>query len=80
MIMKRTSRSKPMSEHRDDLLSEYDFDYQKASPNRFAPKIPEGSRIVVLEPDIAKVFTTAESVNAILRALIVTMPKEINTR
>jgi len=57
------------------MLPEYHFDYRKARPNRFAPKIPEGSRIVVLEPDIAKVFTTPESVNAVLRALIAAIPK-----
>jgi hypothetical protein len=37
-------------------------------------KYPAGSRVVVLDPDIAKVFTTAESVNAVLRALLATMP------
>ena len=38
-------------------------------------KIPEGGRVVVLDPDIAQVFTTPESVNAVLRALIATMPR-----
>jgi hypothetical protein len=57
------------------MQAEYQFDYTKARPNRFAPKIPEGSRVVVLDPDIAQVFTSPESVNAVLRALIATMPK-----
>jgi hypothetical protein len=30
---------------------------------------------VLLEPDVAAVFATPESVNAVLRALIVNMPK-----
>jgi hypothetical protein len=30
---------------------------------------------VVLDPDIAEVFTTPQSVNTVLRALITTMPK-----
>lgn len=59
----------------DDMPAEYQFDYTKARPNRFAAPIPEGSRVVVLDPDIAKVFTSPESVNAVLRALIATMPK-----
>ncbi len=58
----------------DDLLPEYHFDYSKARPNRFAASPPPGSRLIVLEPDIAQIFTTAESVNAVLRALILTMP------
>jgi hypothetical protein len=58
----------------DELLPEYQFDYGKARPNRFAASCPPGGRLVVLEPDIARVFTTAESVNSVLRALISTMP------
>ncbi len=58
----------------DELLSEYHFDYGKARPNRFAASCPPGGRLIVLEPDIAQVFTTAESVNLVLRALLTTMP------
>ena len=43
--------------------------------DRFAGDHKPGSRIVVLDPDIAEVFTTQESVNVVLRALIATMPK-----
>jgi hypothetical protein len=66
----------PNMHDQDDMAGEYRFDYTKARPNRFAATMAEGSRIVILEPDIAKVFTTPESVNAVLRALIATMPKE----
>jgi hypothetical protein len=58
----------------DDLLPEYDFDYRQARPNRFAAPLEDGSLVVVLAPDIAKVFTTPESVTQVLRALIATMP------
>ncbi len=58
----------------DDLLPEYDLDYSKGRPNRFAGKIDKSQVVVMLEPDIAEVFTTPESVNAALRALILTMP------
>ena len=71
--MKKTSNSN--QENDGDMLEEYQFDYSKARSNRFAPKIPEGGRVIVLDPDIAEVFTTPESVNAVLRALIATMPK-----
>jgi len=35
-----------------------------------------GSRIVLLDPDVAEVFTTPESVNSVLRALLATMPSK----
>ncbi len=62
----------------DDLLAEYQFDYSKARPNRFVSSCPPGGRLVVLDPDIARVFTDAESVNSVLRALITTMPPTIS--
>lgn len=60
----------------DELLAEYHFGYKKAKPNRFAtheetPRL----KVVVLDEDVAQVFTTPESVNKVLRALIKTMPK-----
>jgi hypothetical protein len=72
--MKKTSTSSDIAQD-DDMQAEYQFDYTKARRNRFAAPIPEGGRVVVLDPDIAKVFTSPESVNAVLRALIATMPK-----
>ncbi len=60
----------------DDLLPEYSFDYQKAKPNRFT-KRSEAKRlnIVVLDEDVARVFTSPEAVNKVLRALIESMPQ-----
>ena len=63
-----------MSNISDELKSEYIFDYGQAKPNRFAA-VPAGSCVVLLEPDVAEVFATPEQVNAVLRALIATMPK-----
>lgn len=57
------------------MRPEYDFDYRKARPNRFAQRVSKDHRIVVLDPDISRVFPTSESVNTVLRALITTMPK-----
>jgi hypothetical protein len=73
--MKKESASDKPADDTDDLLPEYHFDYRKAKPNRFAAQIEDGSLIVVLEPDIAQVFTTPESVKKVLRALIEAMPK-----
>ena len=74
-IMKRTFLTKSHDSVSDDMLPEYKFDYRKARPNRFAERIYKDRRLVMLDPDISKVFTTSESVNAVLRALIITMPK-----
>jgi hypothetical protein len=58
----------------DEALSEYDFDYKKAKPNRFAGRI---SKERVLDPDVSQIFTTPESVNTVLRALIAAMPESL---
>ncbi len=60
----------------DELLAEYDFDYQKAKPNRFASRSETKKlTVVVLDDDVAQVFSTPESVNKVLRALIESMPQ-----
>ena len=56
------------------MPTEYRFDYKKAKPNRFAEKMKSEPVIVILDADVAKVFTTAVEVNAALRALISAMP------
>lgn len=58
----------------DDMRPEYHFDYSKARPNRFVDQVKSGARAVLLDPDVAEVFTTPEAVNTVLRALIQTMP------
>jgi hypothetical protein len=73
--MKKTEEYKLKEIMSDDMLPEYDFDYSKARPNRFAERIYKDRLVVILDPDISKVFTTTESVNAVLRALISTMPR-----
>ncbi len=57
----------------EDLLPEYNFDYSKAKPNRFAPKVIN----VTLDEDVAKVFTNSESVNKALRAILTALPKQL---
>jgi hypothetical protein len=62
----------------DDLLPEYDFDYTKAKPNRFVARVNQPLlKVVVLDEDVAQVFTTPESVNKVLRGLIESMPRSI---
>ena len=68
----RAAKGQPAT---DEMRREYRLDYDKAKPNRFAAAGGEGRAVVVLDPDIAEVFTTPESVNNVLRALITTMPR-----
>jgi len=56
--------NKPMKND-PDLLDEYDF--SNAEVGRYAKRYAEGSNVIVLDPDIAAVFKTAEAVNAVLR-------------
>jgi hypothetical protein len=72
--------SKMPSDHtynpEDELLAEYRLDYKKAKPNRFATRNERQKvTVVVLDPDVAKVFSTSESVNQALRTLIDSMPQ-----
>ena len=53
----------------DELLPEYDLDYSKSKPNRFAEKYNQMQRTVVLDSDVAEDFPSAEAVNEALRFL-----------
>ena len=74
--MKKTVKSaKARKSTRVELRAEYQFDYRKARPNRFARRGTKAPLIVALDPDVAKVFATSESVNHALRALMTALPK-----
>ena len=73
--MKKPSTAKARSDKSEDMLPEYDFDYSKSRPNRFAGRISKERVVVLLDPEVSKVFTTPESVNTVLRALITSMPE-----
>jgi len=49
------------------MLDEYDF--RGGVRGKYAARYAEGSNVVLLDPDVAKVFPDAESVNQALRAL-----------
>lgn len=53
----------------DELRPEYRFDYRRSKPNRFAERLSQGAVAVVLDPDVASVFRTSESVNSLLRSV-----------
>lgn len=61
--MKKAKREKD-----SDMLPEYDFSQRVRG--KYAKRYAEGSNIVVLSPDMAKIFRTSESVNEALRTLV----------
>jgi hypothetical protein len=63
-----------------DIREEYAFDYKKARKNRFAGRVNKDQLIVMLDTDVSKIFTTPESVNQALRAIITAIPKTTTKR
>ncbi|HEY3412963.1 MAG TPA: hypothetical protein VGM51_07895 [Armatimonadota bacterium] len=51
-----------------------DDDWANAKPNRFADRFGDAVSVVLLDPEVAEVFTTPAAVNNALRALIEAMP------
>ena len=47
--------------------------------NRFAERMGKETVTVVLDPDVAAVFTTSESVNELLRSVIAALPTRVRT-
>lgn len=70
--MKKTAKRRKELRDKDELLPEYRFQRSKLKPNRFAARMPAETIAVVLEPDVAAVFKSAKTVNALLRSVIST--------
>jgi len=50
------------------MLEEYDF--SKGVQGKYAKSYAEGTNVVIIEPDVAKVFPDHDSVNQALRSLV----------
>jgi hypothetical protein len=50
------------------MLEEYDF--SKGVQVKYAKSYAEGTNVVIIEPDVAKVFPDHDSVNQALRSLV----------
>lgn len=46
------------------------YDFSKGIRGKYAKQFAEGTNVVVLDPEIAKLFPTSEAVNKALRKLI----------
>jgi hypothetical protein len=66
--MKKTSKSRTRSTMRPH------YDFSKGVRGKYAVRFKSGSNIVVLDPDVAKTFSSAEAVNHALRSLLKALP------
>ncbi len=62
------------------MKKEYAFNYSKARPNRFVARLKENHLVVILDSDISQIFTSSESVNSALRAMIQAIPQKTRKR
>lgn len=51
----------------DDLLPEYDF--SGGERGKYAKRMAKGSNVVVLDPDVAALFSNSAAVNSALRVI-----------
>lgn len=62
-----------MSKNRPDQVDpdmRDDYDFSGGVRGKYAGRFAEGSKVIVLDPDVAEVFADAASVNEALREII----------
>jgi len=57
-----------MKKYKKDMLAEYDF--SGGVRGKYVKRYSKGTNLVVLSPDVAKVFPNSRSVNTALREII----------
>jgi hypothetical protein len=63
-FMKKTSNKSARKPMRDE------YDFSQGERGKYARRYAQGTNVVVLDPDVAKVFSSSKSVNASLRKII----------
>jgi len=58
----------------DEMLDEYDF--TGGVRGKYVNRIANRNKTIILEPDVAEVFTDSESVNQALRGLLPIIQKQ----
>ncbi|MEK7249408.1 MAG: hypothetical protein AAB209_03190 [Bacteroidota bacterium] len=53
-----------------------EFDFAHSFPNKYAARYARGTNVVLLAPDVAKLFPNSEAVNNVLRAIASAFPKQ----
>ena len=59
--------SEELNKEDAEMLDEYDF--SQGVVGKYAKQYAEGTNVVLLDPDVAKVFPDSEAVNQALRAI-----------
>jgi hypothetical protein len=67
--MKKSSKPKGSAEMREE------YDFSAGVRGKYAARFAKGTNVVVLDPDVAKVFPDAVAVNSALRLLAASVPK-----
>ena len=67
--MKKSSKAKRGAEMREE------YDFSGGVRGKYAARFAKGTNVIVLDPDVAKVFPDAEAVNRALRLLAASVPK-----
>jgi alkyl hydroperoxide reductase subunit AhpC len=71
----KNSTNKLENEQELEMLPEYDLDFSKSRPNKFAAILKNQERLISIDADVFRVFNDSEKVNNALRNLIKAMPK-----
>lgn len=66
----KTTSSRSRKARSNGLRAEYELDYSRSRPNRFASRMGPQTVAVVLDPDVAQVFDSSRAVNRLLRSII----------
>ncbi|HWS88318.1 MAG TPA: hypothetical protein VN282_15210 [Pyrinomonadaceae bacterium] len=59
--------SEELNKEDAEMLDEYDF--SQGVVGKYAKQYAEGTNVVLLDPDVARVFPNSEAVNQALRAI-----------
>ena len=78
MKKKRTKAETIVTVDDDEILPEYDF--SRSRPNKYASRYSAGGTVVVLEPELSKMFPDSASVNRALRVLADTAAASVRAR
>ena len=70
--------AKPKGDESDGMHREYDF--SRGVRGKYAKRYAKGSNVVVLDPDVAKLYPDAEAVNRALRALAEAAPRSVRRK
>jgi len=62
--MKKPSNKSAQKQIRDE------YDFSRGERGKYARRYAEATNVVVLEPDVARVFSNSKAVNASLRKII----------